>query len=354
MSEGMDEYQMYKFLRLQYPEKLTREQQLEILDKLPEDPKRDDMVSLALSYDYNFKEPSELELYFMYQIKLSIGYLKKHIIAENTKYVGMIFPVHLYNFFSILADFTLADAIPFDRQKELVQECFDGWKVLMDPEDFEFAKESVQQRLDISYATDTKYPERFDKYKKQKTEALAFIQNLITPKIMKTITLQTAVLLTVKELLALGSFSAYEATIVIRNRADVEYTLSDQTHNGVWTEVNHLDVRDIIVELFDNGVFEATRTYGQSGGNSYTIYNPIVVNAPNASAAPLPFVPTTTPVGADLARIKAYLANKKQATVKQIQSALKTDGLLCVDILNILGVDPTSIVTAPSKYLVRY
>lgn len=151
---------------------------------------------------------------------------------------------------------------------------------------------------------------------------------------MKTITFQTAVMLAVTELLALGPFSAYEATTLIRARVDNDYDISDadQFMSGT-TDVPHARVRDLIVELFDNGIFNATKSYGNSGGNTYTIYNPVVATTP--VSVPVTPAPYRSPLADS---IRTYLNNKGNtpSTIKQIQSALKLKGVTCDDIFNLI------------------
>lgn len=152
---------------------------------------------------------------------------------------------------------------------------------------------------------------------------------------MKTITFQTAVMLAVNELLALGPFSAYEATTLIRARVDNDYEISDADPHGYahGTDVPHSRVRDIITELFDNGIFNATKSYGNSRGNTYTIYNPIVATTPVC----IPVTTTSTP-NPLATSIRTYLNNKGNtpSTIKQIQSALKLKGVTCDDIFNLI------------------
>lgn len=156
---------------------------------------------------------------------------------------------------------------------------------------------------------------------------------------MKSITLQTAVMLAVNELLALGGFSAYEVTKLIRLKVDHEYYLSDVDERDVnfndpsagssFTVVEHEAVRDLVVELYQEGLFKANKGYNTNGTSQWVIYTPIDAVVP--AADPIPNIVNLDPL---LDKINAYLSDKKSATIKQIQSALKVKGVTCADILD--------------------
>lgn len=498
-NDSMREFQRTKFLRLQYPEKLSKEQQLEILAKLPEYPAREYMVTMGLSFDNEFKDPSEYELAQMYAVKLAAGYVKNK--GNNNLYSGMVLPTYLWRFFDILSNSVLASKIPFEREKELAKECYDAWMANVPEEHKAEHDKYIRERLDIAYEVHTKHDYYYpDSHKKQRDEAYAFIESLIkpkhtmkitlkdntevefsefelkdcnlrkirlhrngqdgeglwaffsdadverydndavsskydtvavlanaplmfwpsnfwgafvpikmmgatrgelnisdltgtplfhskryeaedaaetedededelpqavavqtTPEPVKSITLQTAVALAVRDLLPLGPFSAFDVTQLIRVQVDKDYELSDVFDFGIaddedgteFTEVHHDDVKAIVVELFDNGLIDATRGYGTKNGNSFVQYTPTVDGTQIATGLILtPAVgaqPSTSPY---LDKIQAYLKEKKSATAKQIQSALKVQGLYCEDILRILGLDPAK-EDAPSKVLLR-
>lgn len=501
-NDSMREFQRTKFLRLQYPEKLSKEQQLEILAKLPEYPAREYMVTMGLSFDNEFKDPSEYELAQMYAVKLAAGYVKNK--GNNNLYSGMVLPTYLWRFFDILSNSMLASKIPFEREKELAKECYDAWMANVPEEHKAEHDKYIRERLDIAYEVNAKHDYYYpDSHKKQRNEAYAFIESLIkpkntmkielkngqapvefsefelkdenlrkirihwdnqdaeglwayfsdadvkrydsdarstvydavvvlanapimfypnnfwgayvpiklmgsvrgelnvadlegtplfhskryeaenadteededededeipqaeevepTPEPVKSITLQTAVALAIRDLLPLGPFSAYDVTQLIRVQVDKDYELSDVFDFGIlddedgteFTEVHHDDVKALVVELFDNGLIDATRGYGTKNGNSFVQYTP---NVAGTQVATGPIVtpavgaqPSTSPY---LNKIQAYLKEKKSATAKQIQSALKVQGLYCEDILRILGLDPAK-EDAPSKVLLR-
>ena len=170
---------------------------------------------------------------------------------------------------------------------------------------------------------------------------------------MKTITLQTAVALAIQELLALGGFSAYEATTLIRQRVDNDYLISDcDVDENDITQIYHAKVRAIISELYDNGLFKADRSYDSNGINRFMIYKPVGV--PNTAATPQQSVVTVPPssYGSDIVRkVFAYLSNNGSGTIRQIHSSLKTKGITYEDIAKILGVTkcdvPLSKVVVP-------
>lgn len=180
---------------------------------------------------------------------------------------------------------------------------------------------------------------------------------------MKTITLQTAVALAIRDLLPLGPFSAFDVTQLIRVQVDKDYELSDVFDFGIlddedgteFTEVSHEDVKAIVVEMFDNGLIDATRGYGTKNGNSFVQYTP---NAAGIKVATGPILtpavgaqPSTDPL---LGKIQSYLTNKGSATIKQIQSALKINGITCEDIAKILQLSSAAQLNdSISKVVVR-
>jgi hypothetical protein len=148
---------------------------------------------------------------------------------------------------------------------------------------------------------------------------------------MKLMKLQTAVMLTVKELLALGGFSAYEATTVIRNRVDKEYELSDCDKFCGVTMVNHADVREIIADLYENEIFAAKKTFSTNGfGESFTVFKPIPVSAPSAVVRDLE--------DSHCRKIVRCIFRNGKRTMRQIQSSLKVKGLTCERIAKFLDL----------------
>lgn len=184
---------------------------------------------------------------------------------------------------------------------------------------------------------------------------------------MKTVTLQTAVTLAIKELELLKvPFSAHTVTKGVRLAVDDEYTLSDaddyedyETPTGdyeTFTVVDHSRVKAIVVELFENGLFEATKSYTSLGDKSFTVYTPVTntvvdntITPPSTAPVPTPYKYAVVPDWTD--KILPYVERKGGASAKQIQSALKIKGITCKQILDELEIDvPTGLT--PSKTFV--
>jgi hypothetical protein len=174
---------------------------------------------------------------------------------------------------------------------------------------------------------------------------------------MKTITLQTAVMLTINELLKLGSFSAFEVTSIIRLRVDNEYGLftdidgvyidfNDDDITDPHTAIEHKAVKQIVAELYENGLFQATKSYGKHDGKSFIIYTPV----DTVQTTTTTYTPPTNPY---IDRIDNYLRNHGTATIKQIQSALKINGLTCEEIAKALPLHrAVAVNSAISKTMV--
>lgn len=183
---------------------------------------------------------------------------------------------------------------------------------------------------------------------------------------MKTITLQTAVMLALETFSAMrGAFSAYEITQYIRQKVDSDYVLSDgdyvdeydedEDEDVIYTDISHEKVRKLVTELYDNGLFAATKTIGKNPTTqaSFILYTPVDRTVATVSK---PANPTTPDY---ITKVDAYLATKGSATVKQIQSALKLKGVTCDDILKAIsdysGVSSTLYTSdTPSKVLIKW
>lgn len=147
--------------------------------------------------------------------------------------------------------------------------------------------------------------------------------------------LQTAVMLTVKELLALGGFSAYEVTTIIRGRVDRAYELSDCDKVGGVTMVNHSDVREIISDLYANEVFAAKKTFVSNGlGNSFTVFESI----PAPSTTPAPSAAVKDLEDSHCLKIVRCIFRNGERTMREIQSSLKVKGLTCERIAKFLNL----------------
>ena len=126
----------------------------------------------------------------------------------------------------------------------------------------------------------------------------------------------------------------------------------DVLYGVPFTEIVHADVRDIIFELYENGVFQAKKSYDNSGGKQYTLYKPLsVINTPVVNTPVSQPLPATNIA---LTKIENYLKNNGPSTIKQIQSRLKVKGLTCNDIAKLLGAGRTlSLGTVVSKIVVQ-
>jgi stalled ribosome alternative rescue factor ArfA len=178
---------------------------------------------------------------------------------------------------------------------------------------------------------------------------------------MKTITLQTAVQLTIRALLEIGiTFSAYQVTQIVRASVDKDYHLSDVSVTAFkfdddlddeveHTVIEHNTIKALVTELYENELFKANIEYKNDGKNAYKAYAPIPNNIglPTPTSTSVP-IPSTTPDWYD--KVLPYLERKGGATAKEIQSALKIKGVTCEDILDALGIIPNAL--APSKTFV--
>jgi hypothetical protein len=168
------------------------------------------------------------------------------------------------------------------------------------------------------------------------------------------LTLTEAVVQAVNELKATGKFSAHDVTNTIRESVNSgEYALPGLearpgTANGTikyW--VDHEAVKTVIDTLINNGEMANLGMVNVDYSGAFRVFE-----FGTTAAVPAPVTPTAnaTPAGdtdADTQgpvaqRIKAYLANAGTATLKQIQSALKVNGVTCEDFYNLvtaLGFD---------------
>lgn len=167
---------------------------------------------------------------------------------------------------------------------------------------------------------------------------------------MKTISLTTAVLLTLKSF-ADDTFSAFNITRAIRDDVqDGEYELT-----GLGTTVFHDAVKTSFFELLDNVLGDEYET--SDSGRGYREFRKVqsvtpVANIPVATpAVALPISLTVTPEAQRV--IGTYLGNNGPATMKQLQSRLKGHPYTCKDLaeyLDSLGlIDKTTKTHAHSK-----
>ena len=177
---------------------------------------------------------------------------------------------------------------------------------------------------------------------------------------VKSVTLQTAVLIQVKEFAQNNQkFSIHDITRTIREKTskdeleipEVEVVVGD---HGAPTpphrfEISHAKVKSLFDELWRTGVFDPEFILDRSFTGMYFEYTPKLVGnvlaapcpvnvpamvvTPNYPWGPAPLAPVTPMASADIARVKLYLtncANKSfRPTLKKIQSAIKRDGVPC-------------------------
>jgi hypothetical protein len=158
--------------------------------------------------------------------------------------------------------------------------------------------------------------------------------------------LEDAVVTAVTELKTKGLFSAYDLTTFIRNQAnsgkfDLPGLEARPNNQNIKFWINHEDVKSILNELLTNGALDTLGFTGRTFNGTYLEYH-FEVNAPAVRVVVNPTQITSVPsnsvpsVSGDLdARVSAYLdSNLKRGltTLKQIQSALKMNGVFCSDL----------------------
>lgn len=177
------------------------------------------------------------------------------------------------------------------------------------------------------------------------------------------LTLAEAVLDTVNELKGRGSFSAHDVTAAIRadaNAGDIALPGHEAQGNkaGIKYWVEHNDVKDILEGLLNDGTLATLGLthVGYNGTFRTFEFGPVGVAAapvaPNTAAAIVPVNNATATVSPVLQRIQTYLGNNPGVvTLKQIQSAIKVNGLSCKDFFDILtGAGYTVNVGVADKF----
>ena len=160
------------------------------------------------------------------------------------------------------------------------------------------------------------------------------------------LTLTEAVVQAVNELKATGKFSAHEVTNTIRESVNSgEYALPGLearpgTANGTikyW--VDHEAVKTVIDTLINNGEMANLGMVNVDYSGAYRVFEFDTATA----ATPAPVTPTATNAapantrGVLAQRVKAYLDRQDgTVTLKQVQSALKTNGVSCEDFYNLI------------------
>lgn len=170
-----------------------------------------------------------------------------------------------------------------------------------------------------------------------------------------TVTLQTAILLQIKEFAAAGkTFSAHNITEELRNKCNtgkIEIPeIEDLSGNDSYRyNVDHKNVRNLFNEMRDNGVFDADYQITKTFNGSFFVYTAISTSSPATSFStqqpPISVAQKFALSNAEIKRrIEQYLNNCASKnvcpTIKEIQSAIKrgnhSTGILCEDIISLI------------------
>lgn len=177
----------------------------------------------------------------------------------------------------------------------------------------------------------------------------------------KTVTLQTAVLMQVKEFASKQTtFSLHDITRSIReNTSNGGLEIPEVEVHGAsfHFDIPHAKVRGIFEELWRNGVFDIDFKLNRQHNGTYFEY--VAVGTPSVPApAAVSLKPTNAPIYYPTlvdSKIKNYLENckgkTKSPTMKEIQSSLKVKGYTCEQISNTvkkLGYAITEVPSHPS------
>jgi len=150
--------------------------------------------------------------------------------------------------------------------------------------------------------------------------------------------LKEAVLDAVSTLKSNGSFSAHDVTKQVRQSVnDGEYTLPGleaPSGSSFKFNVNHDDVKEVVDSLLNDGTLQNLGLTNVDYSGPYRVFQF------GSAVATTTAADTTTTDDADVdqsdspvaSRIKAYLNNVGSATLKQVQSMLKVNGVTCKDL----------------------
>jgi hypothetical protein len=193
---------------------------------------------------------------------------------------------------------------------------------------------------------------------------------------LQSVTLQSAVLLQVKEFANAGrSFSVHNVTQEIRNKVNsgaLEIPEAEVTGASFRFDIPHVKVKGLFDEMYRNGVFNPDFTLDRQFNGTFFEYTPTLVAttgtvtpAPVGTSVPAPVTPATpsytvaapvtttasSPAGVSRSvakdRIGQYLGNCRnrnfRPTLKQVQSAIKrgevSTGWTCEQIQDIVEND---------------
>ena len=160
------------------------------------------------------------------------------------------------------------------------------------------------------------------------------------------LTLKEAVVNAVNELKVKGSFSAHDVTKTVRDAANageialpgLEASQPNSSNIKYW--VNHADVKTTLDGLLNDGTLANLGLTNVDYSGAFRVFE-FAVGAPaTTSAAPSATTPApaaANPTQSPLAqKIEAYLNKVGSATLKQVQSALKVNGVTCKDLAPIV------------------
>ena len=194
--------------------------------------------------------------------------------------------------------------------------------------------------------------------------------NMCNPKI-PSVTLQTAILLQVKEFAESGKvFSAHDITRSIRDKCNTGKMEIPEVEDlsgadGYRFNVDHAKVRNLFNEMRDNGVFDAEYTVKRNFNGMYFDYTATAHNvatpvsstaSPPTKVTPKPFIPAPANIVIPFPfvksleikrRIVGYLGNctrrNFRPSLKHIQSAIKrgnhSTGVSSADLLDLIRKD---------------
>ena len=159
------------------------------------------------------------------------------------------------------------------------------------------------------------------------------------------LTLTEAVTQAVNELkTSKGAFSAYDVTTAVRAAANGgEYALpgleARGNQSGITYWVDHANVKTIVDTLLNDGTLANLGLTNVNYNGSFRVFEFATTSATPSSSPSVPVSNTiTNPTRSPVAqRIDNYLSNVGSATLRQIQSTLKVNGLTCKDLASIVA-----------------
>jgi hypothetical protein len=167
---------------------------------------------------------------------------------------------------------------------------------------------------------------------------------------LQTVTLQTAILIQVKELAGNNkTFSVHDITREVRSKvnAGILEIPEVEVHGSSFRfDIPHAKVKSLFDELWRSGVFDPDFSLSRNFNGTYFEYTPTpvaaqasVTIAQPAIVPPSASVPSAAPATTVTGRIDKYLSNCQarnfRPTLKQVQSAIKRDvstGMTCEQI----------------------